>query len=248
MDVASPWWLLGAALLAEIIGTMAGFGAATLLTPVAMLLIDPKQAIAVVACFHLFGNLMRLVYFGPHIHWRTWWQFGLTGIACSAAGALLTGVVSSALLQMIFGLFLLIYVGCSLRFAAQLRLPATAATLFGSGALSGFIAGLLGTGGAVRSAALLVFGYPRDVYLGTSAALALLVDGTRVPLYAAEGLLTRELLKMLPGLAVVAVVGASLGQWLVRRLPARVFHGFVLALLVLMAIKLLWEGAHGLFA
>ncbi len=64
-------WLLflAGALIAEVIGTMAGFGAATVLTPIAVLFMDVKTAIAVVACFHLFGNGSRLGFFGRLVHW-----------------------------------------------------------------------------------------------------------------------------------------------------------------------------------
>src|SRR3989338_10454092 len=78
---------LAAAFAAEVIGTMAGFGAATVLTPIAILFMDAKTAIAVVACFHLFGNGSRLFFFWRSIRWAMWLQFGLTGIGFSFIGA-----------------------------------------------------------------------------------------------------------------------------------------------------------------
>jgi len=62
MDLPDWALFLACAFGAEVIGTMAGFGAATILTPVAALFMDIKTAIAVVAAFHLFGNASRLYF------------------------------------------------------------------------------------------------------------------------------------------------------------------------------------------
>lgn len=45
------------AFVAEIIGTMAGFGSSTILLPLALFFVDFKIAIVLVAIFHLFGNI-----------------------------------------------------------------------------------------------------------------------------------------------------------------------------------------------
>ena len=118
VSVATWTLLLACAFGAEVIGTMAGFGAATILTPVAALFMDVKTAIAIVACFHLFGNASRLVFFGRQINWNIWLQFGLAGLLCSLAGAAVTARLPSFLVKLSLGLFLLLYVVLSV-------LPAT---------------------------------------------------------------------------------------------------------------------------
>ena len=237
---------LSAAFAAEVVGTMAGFGAATVLTPIAILFMDAKTAIAVIAVFHLFGNGSRLWFFWRHIRWAAWAQFGLTGILLSVAGASVTARLSSPALVLLFGLFLLAYVGVSVLAPSRLQWPARPALLLGGGAASGFIAGLLGTGGAIRSACLLAFGFPKEAYLGTSAAIALVVDATRVPVYLAGGFLPASLVPVLASLVAVAFAGAWTGQRLVRRLSAPVFRRIVLTLLALMGLKLVADGWHGL--
>ncbi len=237
---------LAVAFVAEVIGTMAGFGAATILTPVAALFMDMKIAIAVVTCFHLSGNLSRLMFFGKATHWRTVWQFGVPGVLFSLLGAHVTGGLPSALVTLLFGLFLLGFVGVSVSAGAAASLPKAPATLIGGGALSGVIAGLLGTGGAIRSACLLAFGLPKEAYLGTSAVLALFVDSTRLPVYVSEGLLPRAMWPVLGGLIPVAWLGAWTGQRLVRRVSPEGFRRFVLAMLALMGLRMAWEGWHGL--
>lgn len=237
---------LAAAFVAEVIGTMAGFGAATILTPIAALFMDVKTAIALVACFHLFGNGSRLIFFGRHIQWAIWAQFGLTGIACSFLGARLAARLSSPVISLLFGLFLLAYVALSLRASTRLVLPRRPATLAGGGAVSGLVAGLLGTGGAIRSVALLSFDLPAGAYIGTSAAIALMVDATRLPVYLSEGLIPQALLPALGLLIGVAFTGSWTGQRLVRRISPAGFRRVVLALLALMGAKMLADGWRAL--
>lgn len=238
MNLDGAWPLfLACAFAAEVLGTMAGFGAATVLTPIASLFMDIKTAIAVVAWFHLFGNASRLVFFGRAIQWGVWLRFGLTGVVCSVLGAAVTTRLSSAAVKLAFGLFLLGYVAASLRASAR-PLPRRPVTLLGGGVASGFIAGLIGTGGAIRSACLLAFGLPKEAYLGTSAAIALVVDATRLPVYLGGGLLPSGMAPVVLSLIVVAFAGASLGQWAVRRLSARGFRRLVLGLLALMGVAM----------
>ena len=246
MEAAAAWLLfVVAACLAEVIGTMAGFGAATILTPIAAAFLDIKSAIALVAAFHLFGNASRLYWFGRQVDWGVWASFGVPGIAASAAGAVLVARLPGVAVRAAFGGFLLVYVASEV-LGSRWRLPRQRATLIGGGVASGLVAGLLGTGGAIRSACLLVFGLPKEVYIGTSAAIALCVDATRLPVYIAKGLFPSSLLPLLAVLTVAAFAGSWVGQRLVRRISGTAFHRFVLGLLGLMGVKLLVEAWHGL--
>ena len=246
---AGEWLLfLACAACAEIIGAIAGFGAATVLTPLALLFMDAKSAVAVVSVFHLFGTASRLVFFGRHIDWRVWTRFGIAGIIASFAGAHVSARLSTGAIELLLGVFLLLYVASDALLPGRLRLPAMPGTLIVGGLLTGFVAGLIGTGGAIRSACLLAFGLPQAVYLGTSAALALTVDATRLPVYISEGLIPSSMIPVLWTLLPVAFAGAWIGQRLVRRISAVGFHRFVLVMLALMGMKLAWDGWRALAA
>lgn len=237
-------WLpfLACAFAAEVIGTTAGFGAATILTPVAALFMEMKTAIAIVACFHLFGNASRLIFFGRHIQWKIWMQFGLTGVVCSALGATATAQLSAAVVKLLFGFFLVGYVLFTSLASQRIQLPQTPPTLVGGGIVSGFVAGLIGTGGAIRSACLLVFGLPKEVYIGTSAAIALVVDATRLPIYLSGHFIPTRMAPVVVSLLVVAFAGAAFGQRLVRRISTGAFRRFVMVMLCLMGCWMVLDG------
>src|SRR5437016_5627200 len=56
-------------------------------------------------------------------------------------------------------------------------------TAWGAGALSGLFGGLVGNQGGIRSAALLGFNIPKESFVATATAIALVVDAARLPVY-----------------------------------------------------------------
>lgn len=233
-----------AAFFAEILGTMAGFGSATVLTPMATLFFDIKTAIAMVAAYHIFGNFARVLLF-RQVQWPLFWRFSIASLALTFLGAWCVAWWPSALIQLAFGLFLLAYTLAGALKATPALVP-TARTAIVGGMSSGFLAGLLGTGGAVRATFLTAFALPRDAYLATSAMIALLIDSTRLPVYLSQRLVRREHLPLLGMLLVIAWLGAVTGRRLVEHLPARQFRRFVFAMLFVMGLKLIWDGVAGL--
>src|SRR5919109_1121227 len=105
--------------MAEIIGTMAGFGSSTIFLPLALLFVDFKTAIVLVAIFHLFGNLSRIIFFRKGFDKRIILQFGVPSVLLSLIGAFLIGVLPQPILKLILGIFL---IGTSVSFLANPRL------------------------------------------------------------------------------------------------------------------------------
>jgi uncharacterized membrane protein YfcA len=65
--------------------------------------------------------------------------------------------------------------------------------------------------------------------------------------YFALGQFSRDNLAASASLVPVAVVATFAGVWLVRRVPAERFYVAVLALTFLVGVKLIWDGAWGLW-
>ncbi len=246
MGIETLGVFLVCAFAAEVIGTMAGFGAATILTPIASFFMPIKTAVAVVAGFHLFGNASRLCFFGRHIQWRVAAQFGIPAVALSFVGAQAAAWLPAHQMRILLGGFLVLYALLETLGVTAARVPDRPATLAIGGMVSGGIAGLIGTGGAVRSVCLLAFGLPKESYLGTSALIALVVDATRLPVYVTQQFIPPSLMPVMVVLIGVAFCGAWLGQRLVRRVSPVGFKRFVLVMLGVMGMKLLWDGLRGM--
>ena len=83
--------------------------------------------------------------------------------------------------------------------------------MFLGGALSGLLAGIIGVGGAVRSMFLISFGMPKEVYIATSALIALVIDCVRIPVYYSSIGLPYEPLLFL-SLILIAYIGVKIGK------------------------------------
>lgn len=232
---------LATAFFSEIIGTVAGFGSSTVLLPFALTFFDFKTALAVVAFFHIFGNISRLAWIGGSVDWRVAIRFGVPSIVMTAAGALLAAAAPQTLLKMILGAFLALF-AASQFFLREYRLPAGRTAPIVGGASSGFLAGLIGTGGALRGAFLLSMGLAKERYAATAAVIALAVDVTRIPLYVSQGFFDARLAADLAPLFIIAGVGAYAGRRLIEVMPGNRFRQIVLIALFAVGVKFIRDG------
>jgi uncharacterized membrane protein YfcA len=224
------------AFFAEIAGTIAGFGSSMIMLPAALLFFDFKTALVLVAFMHLFGNVGRITFFFKGLAWRVLVYFCVIGVAGTLLGALLVTHIDQAELQAGLGVFLVVY-GVFAFLKPAFRMRQTKTNMLVGGATSGFLAGIIGTGGALRSAFLTAYGLPKAQYIGTGAAIAIIVDGTRIPLYLKDGLLAGSYYWMLPVLFILAFSGSYMSKGLVGKIPQRVFASIVLICLVLAGLS-----------
>jgi len=171
--------------------------------------------------------------------------FGIPSVLLTIAGALLINYISQSILKLILGLFLIIYVFISWNDGFSVK-PTKMNSILG-GSVSGFFAGLIGTGGALRSAFLTSFKLEKSVYIATAAAISLAVDITRIPIYLGSGYLPRNLIYFIPILFVIAIAGSFTGKKIVHKIPQKIFRRVVLAAIGLVSLKFIYEGVAYLF-
>jgi uncharacterized membrane protein YfcA len=206
------------------VASVAGFGIGSLLTPVLGMGVGTKVAVAAVAIPHVVGTALRFWLLRGHVDRRVLFSFGLTSAAGGLCGALLHEWTSSVGLTVVFGALLLFVAASELTgFSKRMRFRGTAAWI--AGAVSGLLGGLVGNQGGIRSAAMLGVDLPRQAFVGTATAVALIVDGARLPVY----LVTtgHELLAIWPTIAVATagvVVGTLFGHRLLLRIPEATFR------------------------
>ena len=231
--------ILLAVTVASGIGTLTGFGLSTILVPVLALFYPLPETLLFVGIIHWFNDIWKLVLFRQGLRWKLILSFGVPGIAATILGASLVFDFSSSLLSHILGAFLLVYVVLLfLKKAIQVN-PSAGAGVVG-GALSGFLAGIFGMGGTVRSMFLLAFNLPKAVYLSTTGAIALVIDSGRLATYVAKGLkvdppLAWSMLLFVPA----SFISAQLAKSVVSRTPQGRFRKVVGVFLLLVALKLL---------
>ena len=228
------------ALLAEIIGTIGGFGSSVFFVPLGNFYFDFHSVLGLTALFHLSSNLSKLFLFKKGIDKKIILQLGIPAVIFVVIGGWATQYLDADLLQGILGIFL---VGFSLLFLLkkQLVFQANAQNALLGGSLSGFSAGLLGTGGAIRGLTMAAFNLEKSVFIATSALIDLLIDAFRTLVYWNNGYIHQHDLIYVPFLIVIGLVGSWMGKKVLAYIPQTYFRK--ISLLLILIIGLITLGA-----
>jgi len=231
--------ILGVVIIASGVGTMTGFGTSTIMVPIMLLHYPVPQTLFFVGIVHFFGNVWKLLLFRKGVQWRLILSFGIPGIAATYLGASLVFDIPAIVLSRILGSFLVIYV---VYLFAKSSFKVKPTLIFGAcgGALSGFLAGVFGIGGAVRGLFLTAFDLSKAVYIATAGSIALFIDATRLTTYFSEGArLPTSLLYGLPLFIPASFLGAAIAKRIVDKISQEHFRKIVAVFLLLAGIKLL---------
>jgi uncharacterized membrane protein YfcA len=230
---------LAVAIAAGAVASVTGFGIGSLLTPILALRVETHLAVAAVGIPHVVGTAIRLAFLTHQIDRRVLWTFGVTSAAGGLTGALLYEAASSRSLTVVFGL-LLLFAAASEMTGLTKRLRFRGWVALTAGALSGFLGGLVGNQGGIRSAALLGFNLPKQTFVATATAIALFVDGARLPIYLASE--SAELLSLGRWIAVATVgvtIGTLIGNRTLARLDERVFRRVLAVIIAALGVAML---------
>jgi uncharacterized membrane protein YfcA len=223
------------ALLAAIVASLAGFGAATLTIPLLALIISVKQAIILIAFFHGFSSLFKVVQLRRSVDVRTALWYGVPAVVTAIIGAYLLDVIAPGVIGLAIGIFLALFAVLSL-LNISWKPPQNPPVLVAGGIVTGFVTGLIGLGGAIRGAFLFSAGRKKEVYIATSAAIALAIDIARSITYLTRGSLESRYYWFIPVLLVISFAGTWLGVKLLRWLPESVVKRVVLVMLLFVSL------------
>ncbi len=218
------------ALLAEILGTVGGFGSSVFFVPLATYFFDIKTVLGITAIFHVFSNLSKLAMFYKTIDWKLTLLFGVPSVLFVILGAWLTTIVSFKYTEVILAVFLTLF-SMLLLWKSDLKLPNTKPAGIISGSIAGFLAGFTGTGGAIRGLALSAYNLEKSLFVGTSAAIDMGVDLSRAIIYSESGYVNSENYVLIVVLAFVSVAGSYIGKLLLQRISQQRFRNLVLAMI-----------------
>lgn len=232
------------AFIAEIAGTIAGFGSSSIFLPLASQVLTFHNALILVAIYHIFGNVSRFSLFWRHWNKRIFFLFGIPSIIATIVGASLAGMTDPNVLKVLLGSVLFCFALYSLWRPVFL---ANASPRWGrlGGALSWFSAGLIGTWGVLRGAFMSLFRLPKEQYIATIASIALLVDATRIPLYFGQWFLDPAYLRYIPVLFLIAFLGSRTGKRIVQKINTALFRKIILIAIMVVSMLLVWQGSSG---
>lgn len=224
------------AFVAAAVASVAGFGTATMTIPFLSWIIGFKQAIILIAFFHGFSNLFKLIQLRQSVNIRLMLWYGIPTVITAIIGAYLLDIVAPKGIGLGIGVFMMLFAIYTLINPSR-TLPENKYLLVTGGLISGFTAGLIGLGGAIRGAFLISTKIRKETYIATSASIALCTDIARSTTYIVQGTLDSQYYWYIPVLFVVGFVGTRLGVRLLKWLPELTVKRIVLAILMLVSIS-----------
>ena len=222
-------------LIAEIIGTIGGFGSSVFFVPFTALFFNFHTVLGITAIFHLSSNISKIYLFREGLNKKILLQIGIPSVLFVIVGGILSSYFEPKILEISLSIFLIIL---SLLFLVKDKLiipPKLKESIIG-GSLSGFTAGFLGTGGAIRGITMAAFNLEKSVFVATSATIDFGIDFTRSFVYFFNGYITKEILIYIPFLFIIGFVGTWIGQKILNKIPQNKFKKLSLFLILVIGI------------
>ncbi|WP_363289079.1 sulfite exporter TauE/SafE family protein [Lutibacter sp.] len=223
------------ALLAEILGTVGGFGSSLFFIPIASFFLDFHSVLGITAIFHVSSNITKIAFFRKGFDKKLIISIGIPAIIFVIIGAYYSKFMKSNILEILLALFL---IGTSLTlflFKNIVIKPTVKNSIFG-GVFSGLIAGIIGTGGAIRGITLAAFSLKMETFIATSAIIDLGIDFSRSIVYFTNGYVHKHDLYLIPILFVVSIIGTYLGKKILNAISEEKFKSIVLLLIFITGI------------
>lgn len=199
----------------------------------------------VTSILHVFSNAFKVFLFRKTIDWKIVLWLGVSSILFSIVGARVIAYINSEYVKMFLGLFLIV-LSSFFFFDQFFKISASLKNSVVAGGVAGFMAGFIGTGGAIRGLALAAFNLEKNFYVGTSSAIDFGVDAGRAFVYWTNNYFTAELIPYLPVTAAAAFLGTYLGKRILGKISQETFRKIVLVLIfstgVVLVIQNLIKG------
>lgn len=215
--------------------------------PVAAIFFPVPVAVAITAVVHLLNSLFKLGFLWKNVNPKVLIAFGLPALIAAIPGALLLDYLSVlepitryqwlgyehaiSPVKLAAGLLLIIFATAELVPFLN-RLTSHNLGLSFGGILSGFFGGLSGHQGAFRSAFLIKANLGKESFVATNAAIAALVDTSRIIIYGLT--FNFVLIEAQSTLVLLATIAAFLGVFIGTRLLKKITIGFIQKLVAVM--------------
>jgi uncharacterized membrane protein YfcA len=232
--------------LTAVLSAVAGVGGGSVLIGVFYALgLAPAVAVPLHATVQFTSNFTRTVAFRKHVEWRAAGWFLLTALPTPF-------LIAPLVAQINVNVVLLLLAGLILTSLVPTREGGEPLKLVPAVLLAGFLNGTLGM---FVSATGLFVGrlflrpeWSKETVVATLAMTQSLGHLVRVLAYASVGFAVTTQLDVLVPLLVATVAGTFAGSWLHKYLDEARFRGLFKAILVVLSLKLIYDGVTGLMA
>ncbi|MEX0347466.1 MAG: sulfite exporter TauE/SafE family protein [Rhizobiaceae bacterium] len=244
-----PWFYAAAVPAVALVGlSKGGLGGATALigVPLMALVLPPVQAAAVMLPILVVMDMFALWSWRGYRDMETLKHLLPGGMLGITIGWLTAAFVTAAMIKLIVGVIALVFAARWYLDRARGRRQVRAhsmvrGTFWGTGA--GFTSFVAHAGGPPYQIYALPFDHDPKIYTGTSTIFFAIVNAVKLVPYFALGQFDATNLAASAILLPIAPIAILAGVMIVRRMNREVFYPFMYAMIVLVGLKLTWDGA-----
>lgn len=222
----------GMALLASIIGGLAGYGTGALMPLVLVPLVGAEPVVPIIAISAIFTNISRSIAYFQYIDRRRALIVIAAAMLTTALGAYGYTRLTSAGAAVVIGSMLILSV--PLRRFARRRNVRIGETGLGVGAVGyGVLVGGTSGSGVILLSLLMASGLEGAAVIATDAVISVATGLVKIAVFGLAGVVTVQVLALALLIGAIAIPGAFLAKAFVERMPVHV-HTAILDVAVMV--------------
>jgi len=232
ISVAQLLLVAGVALVASIIGGLAGYGTGALMPLVLVPLIGAEPVVPIIAISSIFTNLSRFVAYVRYADRRRALIVVSAAILTTALGAYGYTRLSGAGAALVIGGMLILSVPLR-RLARHHEIRIGDAALAAGAVGYGVVVGGTSGSGVILLSLLMAAGLEGAAVIATDAVISLATSAIKISVFGLAGVVTAQVLAFALLIGVVAIPGAFLARKFVERMPVHI-HTAILDVAVIV--------------
>ena len=222
-----------------------GFGFAVFSVPILSVFIPPTTAVPILMGLQVVSGLQTIRGDRQHIAWHSAGPLLAAALITTGLGAFLLAWLSAAALQLAIGLAGLLAVA-ALSVGKTLPNRPGIGVALGVGAVSGLLNGMSAMGGPPLVVYFLGYAFPPAAARSTMTFLFMVMGGLSLFLFSRLQTVSPDVWVAIPCLFPFLAAGTALGSWRFRRSTDRSYRTVAMAVLVLVGVLSMANGARSL--
>jgi uncharacterized membrane protein YfcA len=228
----------GMALVASVVGGMAGYGTGALMPLVLVPLIGAEPVVPIIAISAIFSNLSRATAYRRYADRRRALIVILASAITTALGAYGYTMLTSAGASMVIGTMLILSVPLR-RFASRRELRIGETGLGFSAVAYGVVVGGTAGSGVILLSLLMASGLEGAAVIATDAVISLSTGIIKISVFGLAGVVTTQVIAFAVLIGAVALPGAFFARSFVERMPVHIHTAILDAAVIIGGVVMM---------
>ena len=189
------------------------------------------------------ADLMAIAYYRRGADWKMVFRLLPCALAGLGVGYIAMEYIKDIHLDKIIGVIILLLSALNYirrKYWSSDKVPTSIWFTIAVGLAAGFTTMVANAAGPISSLYLLAMKLPKETYMGTCAWFFLILNWLKLPIFALEGRVTLDSVKLDLCMLPCIIFGGFLGIVLLRKMPQKIFEYIIQTLVVIASVRLLW--------